>query len=136
MVVANQAVYVFFLAKVEFGAVPAITGMAAGAACPVALNANAEVIDLVLFANGDGFVTAGQHNRGAFPCPMDSLCDLVGGVFVTFQAGAGHIGAGFKGACNQVGVVYVWRADGNVYPGVIGSCCVFGDKKNSGQDND
>jgi nitrate reductase alpha subunit len=85
-------------AKVKIGTVPTITGMAPGTASPVALNPYAEVVDLVLLADRHGLITAGKHYWFALPGPMNRLGDLMGGLFVAFQASPGDIRAAFKGA--------------------------------------
>ncbi len=75
---ANQAVDILLGCEVEIGVFPAVAGVAAGAAGPVALDANAEVVDRILFADRHQLVAAFQQYWFAFPGPVDSLADLVG----------------------------------------------------------
>ena len=91
MVVAHQAVNVFFDAEVKFVVAPAVADMAAVAGRFVRTHRGAEVVDDVLLA---------QHLLGGgvdeFPLPVLGLVDLLGRLRVAAQAGLGHRGAGVK----------------------------------------
>ncbi len=101
---AHQAVDILLVAEIEIFIIPTVTGMAASAAFPVGLDTDAEVVDLVLFADGYRLITPVQHNRITFPFPMHGLHHLLGGVFMALEAGPGDIGACFKRSLDDIGV--------------------------------
>jgi len=77
-VVTHQAVDVFLNAEIKIGAVPSVTGVAAGAAFPIGLDPDAEVVELVLLADGDRLVAAGKLIGLALPGPVDRPHHLLG----------------------------------------------------------
>ena len=82
---ADQAVDIFFIAEIKIRVIPAITGMARRAGCPVALDTDAEVVDGVLFAGCEKTFTSFNFDRFGFPSPMCGFQHLLTGIFVTDQ---------------------------------------------------
>ncbi len=114
--VTDEAVHVGLLGKVERRIFPTIPGMARSAAGPVALDANAEVVELVLLTDGHQFVAAGQLQRLALPRPVGRLHHLRRRRLVTLQAGGRHLLPRGIGAGHERGVVGVGRGRLHVGP--------------------
>ena len=80
---ANQAVYVFFLAEIEVPVSPSVTGMAGGARRPVAHHADAEIVHLVSLPYQHAFPV--PDNIAARPRPMRCFHHIFGTVGVAFE---------------------------------------------------
>ncbi len=63
VVMAGQTVDIFLDSEIVVFVFPSITNVAFGAFGPVALNADAEVVDLVLFADSHRLVASGQLHK-------------------------------------------------------------------------
>ena len=92
-IVADEAVDPFGVGEVEGGVGPAVAGMTGGAGRPVGLDGDAEVVDEVLLADGDG--RAGALGMIAGPGPVRRVEHVPTGLLVAAEAGAGDLGAGF-----------------------------------------
>lgn len=132
IVVANEAIDVGGVGEIVIGVGPAVAGVASGATVPIGLDADAIVVDEILFADGGGFVEAGDVDGFTGPIPMHGLADFVGGVFVAFKAGGGNFGAGLEGAFHEEGVVGVDASLGNEGPGVLGNGGIVGEEEDDG----
>ena len=77
IVVADQTVHVGFDAKVVVRILPAIPRMTCGAGRPVGRDADAEVVEQVLFAAIHRLVVTGQRVRAGFPRPVRCLHHLL-----------------------------------------------------------
>lgn len=122
IIMAYQAIDSFLVGEIKVGIVPAIPGMTRRAARPVALNADAKIVDGVLFAYSDRPIAIFQVIGLAFPCPMGGGPHFIPGIFVAFQAGAGDFGPSFKGSLDDVAVIGVGDMHRNVSPGIIFRC--------------
>lgn len=86
----NQAVYILLVGEIIGGFFgPAVAGMTGHAGLLVALGADAEIVDLVDFANCHGLIAPGNFKRFAFPGPVGGCHKFTGRVWVAFQAGFG-----------------------------------------------
>jgi hypothetical protein len=119
VVMANQAVNILLTAEIEISIFPPVTGVAGSAGGPVSLDTDAEIIEGVLLAHGDNAVPVLELIRLTFPGPMDGGHHFLGGVRVTFQAGAGDVLTGFIRALNDIGMVRVGNVQRDVFPGVV-----------------
>jgi hypothetical protein len=116
---ADQAVDVGAVAEIEGFVFPAVTGMARRARGPVALDADAEVVDGVLLAVRHRLCAALHRHGVRLPGPVDCVHDLFGGLLVTFEAGLGHFLAGRKRLLEQAAVVYRLGPPRHVVPGAV-----------------
>ena len=106
--VAGETVHVIGICQGRFAArFPAVAGVAGHALVLISLGADAEVVDLVDLADGDGLIAPGHIKGFAFPSPMRGHHHIFGSVFVTFQAGLGDILWFFKGALDNVCMIHV-----------------------------
>src|SRR3990167_9252577 len=89
LVMAGQAVDVFFHGEVKLVVLPAVADMATVAGCLIRLDRSAEIVDNMLLA---------QHLLGVwidvFPFPVLRLVNLLGRLRMAAQAGLGHLRAG------------------------------------------
>jgi hypothetical protein len=72
LIVANQAVHILLGVKIKIGILPAIPGVAGSAACPVGLDADAEVVEQVLFPNRDRLRVV--PDLDGLSCQVNALC--------------------------------------------------------------
>lgn len=85
----GQTVDIFAIRKVKAGVASAIAGKEA--LLPVALNADAEVVDLILLANRHHFIGAPCTVIGLLsPRPMGRVYHLIGRFRMTFQTILGN----------------------------------------------
>lgn len=91
VIMANQAVNLGFIRKIEISAVPAIARVAGCAAFPIGLNADAEIIDGILLTDGYRFRPPIDLVRPGFPGPMGRRHHLVSLISVAFQASLGDL---------------------------------------------
>ncbi len=121
LVVAHQAVDVLRCGGFdEVWARPAVTGMAACAAGPVALDADAKVVDGVGFADRNRlFTPIDLHWRG-LPCPVIGRHDFRRCLLVAVQAGQGDVAAGLEWPLQQRAVICLWAVVRHRCPGIVG----------------
>ena len=110
VVMTHQAVDLLAVAEVEIGVLPAVAGVAGGASRPVGLDADAEVVQAVLLADGHRLVVAGHLIGLALPGPVDGLHHLAGLVGMALQAGPRHFVARGIRARQQRLVIGRWFA--------------------------
>ena len=113
---AGQAVHVGLLGEIEVLVRPAVTDVASHALLFIALRTDAEVVDLILFANRHRLIAPGNRDRIAFPGPVRGVHDLVGRVSVALEAGRGHFLPAVERSLDDVAVVGVNRLCGDVRP--------------------
>jgi len=82
-VVAHQAVDVLRLFEVEAGVLPAVSGVAAGAAGPVPGQTDTEIVQCVDLAEFHAFPF---DLLGSRPCPVDGLHEIRGFLLVALEA--------------------------------------------------
>ena len=78
MVVTGETIYIFFLAEIEVGILPAVAGMTRSTLGPITFDANTKVIDQVLLAEALRLGMPGYHNFVTQPCPVGSLHYFLG----------------------------------------------------------
>ena len=114
---------------------PSKTNVTGHALLLVTLRADAKIVDLVNFSNGDGFSAPGNVEGLALPGPVRSLHDLLGCIRVAFQAVGSDILGGFKRTGDDVCVA------GGSFPGrdeclrIVRRCFAFRPKDHE-RDND
>ncbi len=106
---ADEAVDVVGVGKIELGVGIAIADVAGGAAGFVGRQGDAEIVDDVLLAE---VLARGRILVG--PGPMDGLHDLVRGVAVATKAGCRDLLGLGEGAGNQRRVILAHRVDGGL----------------------
>ena len=134
--VADQAVHVGRFVEIEGIIFPAVTSVTAHALLFIALAADAEVVDLVLLANGDRLVAPGHLHRLTLPGPVGGAHQLLGRIGVAFQAGGGDFLPGGIGAGQQVGVAGMDGMLGQVGLGVVAGGSHLGPQDDQRDDND
>jgi hypothetical protein len=86
----------------------------------ISLGSDAEIVDLVDFTDGYGFISPGDIERFTFPGPMGGSHQLSGGIGVAFQAGSGYVLASFEGSLDDISVACMSDGLGNMGLGVVG----------------
>ena len=120
VIVANQAIDFFLVFEIKVLVFPAVTGMTGRAGRPVTLDANTEIVDAVLFADRNRFVTAFDHHRFGLPAPMRRVEYLFTCAFVAGQAGRRHFRAAAEAlVIEQILVINVGWTPGHMLPGFI-----------------
>jgi len=111
-VMTDQAVDAGGIGEVEGLVLPAVAGMAAGAFRPVPLDADAEIVDQVLLADGYRLIMAGDMGRSAFPLPVGGLHEIVSLLDVALQAGSGDRRPISERLREELRVIHVGRVPG------------------------
>ena len=116
--VAGQAIDVGLLSEVKAVVFPAVTGVTRCTARPVTLDADAEVVELVLLADSHQLIAAGQLHRLALPRPVGRLHHLLRGRLMTLQTDGRYLLPCGIGAGHERGVIGVGRSGLHIGPGV------------------
>src|SRR4030042_77988 len=98
---------------------PPIAGVAGGAARPVGLDADAEVVQEIGLADGNGLLFSFDHYGVAEPGPVGGHGHLMGGLGVAFEAGLGHLRPAGERALAQAAVGGMLRMIGGKGAGGI-----------------
>jgi hypothetical protein len=121
LIMADQAVYVGGVFEVEVRILPAVTGVTGGAARPVALDADAEIVDRVLLADRHRFRPAFHRHGIGLPAPMRRVDNLVGGLRMALQARLGHFLTRGERLFEQDAVIDRFSPPRHEFPGRVGN---------------
>jgi len=93
---ADQAVYVLLPGEIKIRITPAKPCMANRTPGPVALNADAEIVDDIAFSDTDGLVMTRNRLRLPKPKPVGRFHEIFGCIRMAFQTGPGNSRSIFK----------------------------------------
>jgi len=127
---ARETIYILGILKIKIGIFPPIADVATGAPGPIPLNADAEIIDCVLFAYLDLLPQPFGPLGLTEPGPVRGLHHLVRGVGMAFEAGSGHLLGRLIRPREQVAMIGGRGPLGHVVPRVHAR---FGTREEQGQ---
>jgi len=116
---ADQAVDVVRVAEVEGLVHPSVSGMAGGAGRPVALDADAEIVEEVLLTRRDRQGASVNVDGIALPLPVGRVHQLGCGFRMAFEASPSDRGTVGERLCEERAVIRVLRPLGKELLGMV-----------------